>query len=233
MAGRWRDGIQSGLRSAQPAFGDVAIGTLYFVTDEGVMERSTGAAWVQVAINETAHDALDHTGLTGVGGGSSLSSGTSFPGSPTTGDRFRRTDINYMVFVYDGTRWVSEQMFTMDGSERALNAGASTTSPTRFKQTPLHTLDIYAVRVDIAWFIATTNSGAAYWTLEIKNLAESTTHVTANTSAMSPNTWTKQTWTTGGVIPASDIGLMWILTKTGSPGAFTCAPSLYYRLIAT
>lgn len=68
MAGRWRDGIQSGLRSAQPAFGDVAVGTLYFVTDEGLLERSTGAAWVEVAINETAHDALDHTGLTGVGG---------------------------------------------------------------------------------------------------------------------------------------------------------------------
>lgn len=72
MAGRWRDGIQSGLRSAQPAASAVAIGALYFVTDEGVMERSTGSAWVEVAINETAHDALDHTGLTGVGGGSSL-----------------------------------------------------------------------------------------------------------------------------------------------------------------
>lgn len=69
MAGRWRDGIQSGLRSAQPAFGAVSVGSLYFVTDEGVLERSTGAAWVEVAINETGHDALDHTGLTGVGGG--------------------------------------------------------------------------------------------------------------------------------------------------------------------
>lgn len=73
MAGRWRDGIQSGLRSAQPAFGDVAIGTLYFVTDEGELERSTGAAWVQVAVNETGHDALDHTGLPGVVGASAFS----------------------------------------------------------------------------------------------------------------------------------------------------------------
>lgn len=70
MAGRWRDGIQADTRANQPAFGDVAIGTLYFVTDEGVLERSTGAAWVEVGINETGHDALDHTGLTGVGGGS-------------------------------------------------------------------------------------------------------------------------------------------------------------------
>lgn len=167
-------------------------------------------------------------------GGSGLSSGTAFPGTPSTGDRFRRTDIDYMVFFYDGTRWVTEQMFTMTGTERALNAGGSTTSPTRFKQTPIHhTLDIYAVRLDADWFVASTNNGSAFWTLDIKNLAESTTHVTVNTSAMSANTWTSQAWTTGAVIPASDLGLMWILTKTSTPGAFTVATTLYYRIIAT
>ncbi len=72
MAGRWRDGIQADTRANQPAATAVAVGTLYFVTDEGELERSTGSAWVQVGLNETGHDALDHTGLTGVGGGSSL-----------------------------------------------------------------------------------------------------------------------------------------------------------------
>lgn len=62
--------IQSGTRAAQPAATAVAAGVLYFVTDEGELERSTGAAWVQVAVNETGHDTLDHTGLTGVGGSS-------------------------------------------------------------------------------------------------------------------------------------------------------------------
>lgn len=68
MAGRWRDGIQADTRANQPAATAVAVGTLYFVTDEGELERSTGSAWVQVGLNETGHDALDHTGLTGVGG---------------------------------------------------------------------------------------------------------------------------------------------------------------------
>lgn len=39
------DIILRGLRSAQPPFGDVPIGTLYFVTDESIIERSNGLAW--------------------------------------------------------------------------------------------------------------------------------------------------------------------------------------------
>ena len=39
------DVIQRGTRAAQPGAGTVPAGTLYFVTDEGKTERSTGAAW--------------------------------------------------------------------------------------------------------------------------------------------------------------------------------------------
>lgn len=37
--------IQRGTRASQPAANACAVGTLYFVTDEGVMERSNGATW--------------------------------------------------------------------------------------------------------------------------------------------------------------------------------------------
>ncbi len=37
--------IQRGTRAAQPAATTVPVGTVYFVTDEFVVERSTGAAW--------------------------------------------------------------------------------------------------------------------------------------------------------------------------------------------
>lgn len=39
------EAIQRGDRASQPAAGDVIVGTLYFVTDEGIIERSTGVAW--------------------------------------------------------------------------------------------------------------------------------------------------------------------------------------------
>lgn len=41
--------IQRGSRAAQPAFGDVATGTIYYVTDENVTERSSGAAWEDIS----------------------------------------------------------------------------------------------------------------------------------------------------------------------------------------
>lgn len=51
-----------GLRSAQPAFATTAKGILYFVTDEGVVEINSGAAWVAysaaaaAAINQLTGD---------------------------------------------------------------------------------------------------------------------------------------------------------------------------------
>lgn len=37
--------IRRGTRGSQPAASGVGVGTLYFVTDEGVIERSSGSAW--------------------------------------------------------------------------------------------------------------------------------------------------------------------------------------------
>ena len=45
MASRLQDVIARGIRADQPIATAVAAGTLYFVTDEGVTERSTGLAW--------------------------------------------------------------------------------------------------------------------------------------------------------------------------------------------
>lgn len=42
----------------------------------------------------------------------STGSGTSFPGSPSTNDRFYRTD-RQIEYYYDGTRWLSTQLHTI------------------------------------------------------------------------------------------------------------------------
>jgi len=42
---RLQDVILRGTRAAQPAFGDCAPGTLYYVTDEQKTERNSGTAW--------------------------------------------------------------------------------------------------------------------------------------------------------------------------------------------
>lgn len=45
MASRLQDVIQRGTRAAQPLATSVAAGTLYYVTDEGLIERSDGTSW--------------------------------------------------------------------------------------------------------------------------------------------------------------------------------------------
>jgi hypothetical protein len=47
--------------------------------------------------------------------------GTSFPASPATNDRFFRTDYG-LEFYYDGTRWVSTQLFTKNSSQEVGSA---------------------------------------------------------------------------------------------------------------
>ena len=84
----WDTGVQYGNRAGQPTPNAKQSGTLYFVSDEDVLERWSGSAWQQVAINAAA----------------SLDTGASFPGSPTTSDRYRRSDLAYAILVYDGTR---------------------------------------------------------------------------------------------------------------------------------
>lgn len=49
MANRVQDIIQRGTRAAQPAANTVATGTIYYVTDEEVTERSTGSAWEDIS----------------------------------------------------------------------------------------------------------------------------------------------------------------------------------------
>ena len=56
------DIIQRGTRAAQPAATAVSAGTLYYVTDEGKTERSTGAAWQDCSDSgSAAHDILSAT----------------------------------------------------------------------------------------------------------------------------------------------------------------------------
>lgn len=50
--------IQRGTRAAQPSAASVPVGTLYYVTDETILERSTGAAWQSYSIAVASAGAL-------------------------------------------------------------------------------------------------------------------------------------------------------------------------------
>lgn len=66
---RLRDIIQRSTRTLQPAATAVDIGTLYYVTDEGILERSDGTNWLSYA------SGLVSIGITVDGGGSAITTG--------------------------------------------------------------------------------------------------------------------------------------------------------------
>lgn len=160
--------------------------------------------------------------------------GNSFPGSPVSGDLFWRTDLG-MEFFYDGTRWLSKQLFTMD-FEEVVNG--ITTSDTRLEVGPpwLGGRDVWVTRIEVTSHVATTNSGSAYWTWQLMSNNGSTWANVGNgllsTAALAANVWVRHGADVNAVYSAAQ-GATLTCLKTGTPGALTCMVTLYYRIIAT
>jgi hypothetical protein len=76
--------IQRGLRSAQPAATTVPVGTLYFVTDENVTERSSGSAWQ--SYSGTVSGTVSTTGSPASGNLTKFSGAASITNTDLTGD---------------------------------------------------------------------------------------------------------------------------------------------------
>lgn len=72
--------IQRGTRAAQPAANSVPVGTLYFVTDEFVIERSSGSAWE--SFSNFRSPTFKRTIL--IGNGTKTTTSTSFVAIDTT-----------------------------------------------------------------------------------------------------------------------------------------------------
>lgn len=78
---------------------------------------------------------------------------------------------------------------------------------------------------NVTVYVATTNSGIAYWTIALTNSA-GTTLASVTTSAISPDTWTRLTTSSITQPSASNALLSVIPTATGSPGAIYVVPEL-------
>ena len=75
---KWESGIQLGTRDGQPTPTTRETGTLYFVTDEDVLERWSGSAWAQVGINAFGPTWSDWTPALKMGGTAAKILGSSF-----------------------------------------------------------------------------------------------------------------------------------------------------------
>lgn len=162
-----------------------------------------------------------------------LATGTAFPTSPSTNDLFFRTDRR-LLYVYDGTRWLSttlHQRFT-----GVINNGALTSTTTAERGPSLTDFaDIYVEEIHAMAFVSGTNDGSNYWTLKAQLLTpagSATTLATWDTSAEAGSTFLALTKTAiDTVVTSTNTVFQLRVEKTGTPGSIQLQTSWFYRLV--
>lgn len=171
--------------------------------------------------------------LTAIGPGI-VRTGTAFPDSPATGARYRRSDLGYQVFFYDGTRWLSEQEYSavLWGENQSSTGGMNVIS-----HAAVPSDDVWLTRYQATSIVVTTNNGSNYWTVALrkKSVADSATTIDSfSTSADTVANWTEHGATLGELLDVSSFpALNGYMTKTGSAGPINASITVFYRLIAT
>lgn len=158
-------------------------------------------------------------------------SGTSFPGSPATDDRFYRTDRRIEYF-YDGTRWLSTQLFTGDTQVQQVDLPRTSSGGGLRCGNPWFNLyDIYMV--DAAFY--SNVSTASSWTVDLKKNKDSATGGDSVQLAAYTNTtngqWTGSRQAVGAVVTKD--WQFFETTFTENSGTASCygACAFSYRLV--
>jgi len=89
--------------------------------------------------------------------------GAAFPGSPATGDKFYRTD-RHIEYFYDGTRWLSTQLFTGDVQTTETVQPIAVTATLRMANPWWNLYDIYVERFVVTYFNNSTTASNYYVT---------------------------------------------------------------------
>lgn len=180
---------------------------------------------------ETVHDTFDHTGLTGVGAGGGYDEGTSFPGGPSTGDKFFHNTYD-LLFFYDGTRWLCTCPHVVP-----IGAGGEIAATTvTGRVAPDGTNDLWLEKCVWTTQVLTTNNGSANWTGQLLKIAitagSSTELENHSTSADTANLAYIAEDTIGAVLDVSAEGLLAVLwTKNTTPGNLRANCTVHYRII--
>lgn len=160
-------------------------------------------------------------------------SGSSFPGSPSSGQFFYHT-TRRLEYVYDGTRWLTTQLFTESGDAVLGTSTDPTVQGNWVAQTGVDG-GIYVVEFRFSVYVSTTNNGSNYWIITpgYFNSAFSLTGLgtAQNTSADTVNTFVEKIITVNAVLSTNARMVQSRLTKNGSPGGIYTAVQYCYRRI--
>lgn len=214
----------------------LAADTRYFAEAAAPSTPSSGQLVTYAATDGTfrvINDAGDEIVL-----GQALQSGSSFPGSPSAGDRYQRSDIDYMVFVYDGTQWVSEEVRMVHYWDR-INDTSSDDKTADTMPNPFAAIDggDCMCKLIFSGLINGTSDASNYWEFEPLEYSggwgvlTSTVKVDTKTAPASLSPFTVESDWTAISHSESELGVRY--TKVGSPGGVFGAFGMAFRLIAT
>lgn len=207
---------------------------------------ATDAIWdaagdlaVGTGANTAARVAIGAAGgaVSRINGAVAWNSGTSFPGSAATGDRYWRTD-RQLEYTYDGTRWVCTCLHELNFTERTNQSqtGFGATG-TLGNATTLGSLgDIF---VEDFIFMAFASSGAFdgtnNWTVVLDKLNASNTATTISTltlNSQTSNNWKEWLGTVDAVVAGSaHLAFRIQLTKNNAAPNLICAATVTYRRV--
>ncbi len=167
--------------------------------------------------------------------------GSSFPGSPATGDRYFRTDIlGGTEFKYDGTRWRSMETLhlTMPVVDAAMSSGITvdTSNICRLVIPWRSTYGFYALTLHAHTIVLTTNNGTNFWTATFYQVGSAGTVTTSSTFTTAADTVTTHTYhalALNAVVSSTDVYFQMGVAKTLSPGAIFIDGIITGQLIAT
>lgn len=159
--------------------------------------------------------------------------GTSFPGSPTNGDMFFRTDLGWLCY-WNGTYWLTAHEYEaswMTGQSFTITGGST---------------DIHPLRSDYRFWITRysfrVNANAPqdssnYYNIALRSINSTFTAAAAyasfNTQALTTGAWNVAEAAVGATHATYIYWLDWTANKIGSPGNILVVGTIYYRLIVT
>lgn len=160
--------------------------------------------------------------------------GSVFPGSPSDGDVFYRTDKRIMYVYYSSvSKWLSMDVKYISHGPGGSNPGSGV-SPGDYSFLPI-TEDLYIESWECSTFVSATNDASHYWTVDLKKTASpnTSTSITSFTTASDGvSTWKAHTATVGALVSAASYVQFDVVgTKTSTPGALYLGGMLAVRTV--
>jgi len=189
----------------------------------------------------TGSDTATRLGIGAAGGALSVinsavawNSGTSFPGTAATGDRYWRTDRR-LEYFYDGTRWLTTTLFEGVLKDVLLSNLAATGSATLGYFAPGTSFDIWVENLVTSVFVNGTTNGTNFWTIRLQKSTAGNTQTsigTVTTASDTGSNWTARETAMNHLVAVGTYKQMQVVAEaTLSPGGLFWAVRFTYRLV--